>query len=74
MRHRHAEWDPAEALPGDRVSNFAAERLEAQPVAVLQEHEPQVGLDGHRRAPEHRVEEPSIGLEEEQRVVEQLID
>ena len=73
MRHRHPERDPAEALPGDRVGDLPAERLEAEPVAELQEHEPQVGLDRHRGPAEQRVE---VGPErrEERRVVEQAVD
>ena len=73
MRNRHSEWDPTKALPGDGIGHFAAERLEAQPIAVLQEHEPQVGLDGHRRTPEHLVEVGSERLEE-LGIVEQIVD
>ena len=70
---RHSEGDPTKALPGDRVGHLAAQRLEAEPIAVLQEHEPQVGLDGHRGATEHRVEVGSEGLEE-LGIVEQGVD
>jgi hypothetical protein len=73
MRHRHPERDPAEALPGDRVRNLSAERLEAEFVAELQEHEPQIGLDRHRGATEDRVAVTPIGSEEHL-VVEQAID
>ena len=48
-------------------------RLEPQAVAVLQEHQPQVGLDRHRRATEGGVE---VGPErlEEGRIVQQAVD
>jgi hypothetical protein len=35
MRHGDPEGDPAKALPGDRVSDLTAERLEAELVAEL---------------------------------------
>jgi hypothetical protein len=73
VRHRHPERDPTEALPGDRVRDLTAQRLEAQAIAELQEHEPQVGLDRHRGPAEERVEVLSIGGEEH-RVVEQAVD
>jgi hypothetical protein len=49
MRHPGPQRDPAEPHPADRVGDLAAQRLIAQPVAVLQEHHPQVGLDRDRR-------------------------
>jgi hypothetical protein len=73
MRDRHTEGDPAETLPGDRVGDLPAQRLEAEPVAVLQEHQPQVRLDRHRRQPEHRMEVQPERLEEG-RVVQQPVD
>ena len=73
MRHRLVERDPAEPPPGDGVGHLAAQRLEAEAVAVLEEHHPQVGLDGDRRPADHRVEERPERLEEPL-VVEQLVD
>ena len=68
----HTEGDPAEPLPGDGVGHFPAERLETEPVAVLQEHEPQVGLDRHRGPTEDCVE---VGPErlEERGIIEQPV-
>ena len=73
MRHGDPERDPAKALPGDRVRHLTAERLEAELVAELQEHEPQIGLDRHRGPTKDRVEVPTIGGEEHL-VVEQAVD
>ena len=42
----------------------AGQVLEAELVAVLQEHEPQVRLERDRRPPQRRVEEPPVRLEE----------
>ena len=56
MRHLPAQRDAAKPLPGDRVGDLAAQQLVAQPVAELQEHHPQVGLDRDRRAADDRVE------------------
>ena len=41
VRHPATQRDPTEPLPTDRVGHFPAQRLKAQPVAVLQEHQPQ---------------------------------
>jgi IS5 family transposase len=41
------QWDPAEPPPGDRIGDFAAQSLVAQPIAELEEHQPQIDL--HRR-------------------------
>jgi hypothetical protein len=73
MRHRPTQRDPAEPLPGDRVGHLPAQRLEPQPVAVLQEHQPQVGLDRDRRPPQRGVEERPVRFEEH-RVVQQPVN
>src|SRR5262249_30768281 len=49
--------DPAEPVPRDRVGHPGAQRLVAQAVAELQEHQPQVGLYRHRRAALIRAED-----------------
>jgi hypothetical protein len=69
MWHPPAQGDAAKPLPGDRVGDLAAQQLIAQPVAELQEHHPQVGLDRDRRAADDRVE---VGAEwlPEHRVVQ----
>ena len=59
-----AEWDAAEPLPADRIGHLRAQPLEAHPVAVLQEHQPQIRLQRDRRPPQRRMEEPPIRLEE----------
>ena len=73
MRWRLVEGETAEAPPGDGVGHLAAQRLVAEAVAVLEEHHPQVGLDGDRRPADHRVEKGAERLEEPL-VVEQLVD
>jgi hypothetical protein len=73
MRDTHTERDPTEPLPGDRVGHLPAKWFEAEPVAVFQKHESQVGLDRHRRATEHLVKVLAERLEED-RIVEQPID
>lgn len=73
MGHRCAQRDPAEPLPGDRVGHLPAQGLEAEPVAVLQEHQPEVGLDRHRRAPQGGVEVHPERLEEG-RIIQEAID
>jgi hypothetical protein len=72
MRHPPAQGDAAKPLPGDRIGDLAAQQLIAQPVAELQEHHPQVGLDRDRRATNDGVE---VGPERfpERRVVQQGI-
>jgi hypothetical protein len=49
MGHLPAQGDAAKPLPGDRIGDLAAQQLIAQPIAELQEHHPQVGLDRDRR-------------------------
>jgi hypothetical protein len=70
VRHLPTQRDVAKPLPGDRVGDLAAQQLIAQPIAELQEHHPQVGLDRDRRAADERVE---VGTERlpERRVVQQ---
>ena len=70
MRYPGAETDPAEPLPRDRVGHLTAHRLEAELVAKLQEHHPQVGLQGDRRSPQPFVEEPDE-RGEEHRIIQQ---
>src|SRR5262249_33553394 len=41
--------DPTEAPPSERVGDLLAERLVAEPVAVLEVHQPQIRLDRDRR-------------------------
>jgi hypothetical protein len=73
MGHLPAQGDAAKPLPGDRVLDLAAQQLIAQPVAELEEHHPQVGLDRDRRAADDRVE---VGPERfpECGVVQQVVD
>jgi hypothetical protein len=52
LRHPGPERDPAEPGPGDRAGHLPAQRLAAQPAAVLQEHHPQAGPDRDRRPPD----------------------
>jgi hypothetical protein len=66
VRHLAAEWDVAEPLPRDRVGDLAAQQLIAQPVAVLVEHQPQVGIDRDRGTAAHRIEVGPEGLDEHQ--------
>ena len=56
VRHRPIQRDPAEAAPGDGVGHLSAQRLEAQPVPVLEHHHPDVGLDGDGGPPVAGVE------------------
>jgi hypothetical protein len=70
---RLVERHPAEAPPGDGVGHLPAQRFIAEPVAVLEEHHPQVGLDGDRRPADDRVEERPERLEEPL-VIEQRVD
>jgi hypothetical protein len=53
---RGAQRDPAEPGSRDRVRDLPAQRLITQPVPVLEEHHPQVGLDRDRRATPQRGE------------------
>jgi hypothetical protein len=54
--HLSAQGDAAEPLPADRVGDLAAQQLVAQPVAELQEHHPQVGVQRDRRPAQRGVE------------------
>jgi hypothetical protein len=72
MRHRLLQTDPAEPPPRDRVRHLTAQRLEPQPVAELQEHQPQIGLHRRRRPTDPRVEE-RCERGEEHRIVQQRI-
>ena len=73
MRHLTTQGDAAEPLPADRVGDLTAQQLIAQPVAELQEHQPQVGVDRDRRTTDDRVEVDPEGLDEH-RVVQQPVD
>ena len=70
---RDTERDPAEPSPRDRVRHLGAQRLVAEPVAVLEEHHPQIRLDRDRRSPETGVEVSPERLEEPL-VTQQLVD
>jgi hypothetical protein len=72
MGHRHPQGDPTKALPADGVGHLTAQGLEAQAIAVLQEHQPQVGLDGKRWATERSIEVGHEGLEK-CRIVEETV-
>ena len=71
--HRRLEPDPAEPPPTDRVGHLDTQPLIAQPVAVLQEHQPQIGLDRDRRPPSAGIEERPK-RNEEPPVIEQHVD
>jgi hypothetical protein len=76
MGHLPAQGDAAKPLPGDRVGELAADQLVAlvaKPVAELQEHDPQVGIQRDRRAADARVEVAGQRGEED-RVVQQGVD
>ena len=73
MRHPPTERDPTEPLPRDRVGHLPTQRLEPEPVAVLQEHQPQIRLDRDRRPPQRGMEELAV-RREEPLVVQQPID
>jgi hypothetical protein len=72
VRHLPAQGDATKPLPGDRVGDLAAQQLIAQPIAELQEHHRQVGLDRDRWPADHWVE---VGPEEfpQPRVVQQVV-
>jgi hypothetical protein len=73
VRHPATQRDATEPPPRQAVGHLRAQRLEPQPVAVLQEHHPHVGLHRDRRPTHHRVEECPERLEEP-RVIQQLVD
>jgi hypothetical protein len=62
--HTPDEADAAEAPPGERVGHLLAQRLVPDPIAVLEVHEPQIGLDRDRRATDRRGETAAEGSEE----------
>jgi hypothetical protein len=72
VRHSATQGDAAEPLPADRVGDLAAQQLIAQPVAELQEHQPQVGIDRDRGTADDRVEVDPERLDEH-RVVQQPV-
>jgi hypothetical protein len=73
VRHRAAQRHPAEPPPRQAVGHLGAQRFEPEPVAVLQEHHPQVGLHRDRRTTVRRIEERPERLEEP-RVIQQRVD
>ena len=73
MRHLPIQRDPAKSPPADRVADLGAQALIAQPVAELQEHQPQVALRRRGRTPQHRVK-VLRKRREEHRVIQQRID
>jgi hypothetical protein len=73
MRHRPIQPDPAEPAPSDRIRDFSAQRLIAQPIAELQKHQPQIGLHRCGRTPDPRIEE-RLERGEEHRIIEQPVD
>jgi hypothetical protein len=56
VRHPAVDVDSAEPPPRDRLGHLPAQRLVAEPVAKLQGHQLQVGLDGHARPAQPGVE------------------
>jgi hypothetical protein len=72
MGHPAAQGNAAEPLPADRVGHLAAQQLVTEPIAELQEHQPQVGLDRDRRSADDWVEVGPEGLDEH-RVVQQPV-
>jgi hypothetical protein len=72
VRHRPVQGNPAEPAPRDRVAHLAAQALVAEPVAELEEHQPQVGLHRRRRTADPRVEVRDERCEE-RRIIQQRI-
>ena len=72
VRHLAIQRDPAKPPPGDRIGHLGAQALIAQPVAELEEHQPQIALHRRRWPAEHRVE---VRRErgEERRVIQQRV-
>src|SRR5208283_2245531 len=62
MRHRPVQRNPAEPPPGDRIADLPTQRLIAQPVAELQEHQPQIGFHRRRGTPDPQVEKGTNGV------------
>jgi hypothetical protein len=73
MRHLPIQPDPAEPAPTDGVRDLPAQALVAQPVAELEEHQPQVGLHRRRRPTHPRIEERRE-RRKEHRIIQQRID
>src|ERR1035437_1151117 len=65
--------DPAGAPPGERVRDLLDQGLVDQAVAVLQVHESEIGVDGHRGSSDPAVEAAHEGREEAG-IVEYSID
>jgi hypothetical protein len=57
VRHGLVQADAAEPPPPDRVGDFLAERLVAEPVAVLEVQQPQQRVDRDRRTAQPPVEQ-----------------
>jgi hypothetical protein len=73
VRYLPAQRDAANPLPGDRIGDLAAHQLIAQPVAELQEHHPQVGVQRDTGAADARIEVAGQ-RGQERRGVEQGVD
>jgi hypothetical protein len=73
MRYLAAQRDTAKPLPADRILDLAADQLVAKPIAELQEHDPQVGVQRDRRAADARVEVTGQ-RGQERRGIQQLVD
>jgi DNA invertase Pin-like site-specific DNA recombinase len=56
VRHPPIQPDPAKPPPADRVADLSAQALIPQPVAELEEHQPQVALHRRGRTAQHRME------------------
>jgi hypothetical protein len=72
VRHPPIERDPAKPPPADRVADLGAQALIAQPVAELEEHQPQIALHRRRWPADQRVE-VRRERREERRVIQQPI-
>jgi transposase-like protein len=72
-RHPTTQRDPTEPLPRDRVRHLPAQRLEPEPIPILQEHQPQIRLDRDRRPTMRGVEERHE-RSEEALIIEEPID
>src|SRR5439155_11937228 len=73
VRDATVQRDPTEPPPGQRVGHLPAQRLVTQPVAVLEKHQPQIGLDRDRRAARGGGQPPPKRLQEAL-LIEQRID
>ena len=72
VRHRAVERDPAEPPPGERIAHFSAQRLVAQPIPELQEHQSQVDLHRRGRPTDPGIEE-LLERTEKRLIVKQLV-